>query len=107
MFSKNVSEKPKNLSLTKDELPSLWIEFQDVEKKLPKKEMHSKEEDSIVPTEEEKLTSKPQYFDDVPVDLFEKFLKSAEFAPIENTPQTFDEKAIKEDHEDVSFIEFL
>ncbi|XP_031776184.1 uncharacterized protein LOC100864821 isoform X1 [Apis florea] len=101
-FSINVSEKPKNLSLTKDELPSLWTEFQDTEKKLPKKEMHSKEEDSIVPTEEEKLTSKPQYFDDVPVDLFEKFLKSAEFAPIENTPQTFDEKAIKEDHEDNS-----
>lgn len=66
--------------------------------------MHSKE-DSIDPTEEEKLTSKAQYFDDVPVDLFEKFLKSVEFSPIENMPQTFDEKAIKENHEDVSFIE--
>ncbi|XP_043791445.1 uncharacterized protein LOC122714287 [Apis laboriosa] len=99
-FSFNVPEKQNNLSLTKDELPSLWTEFQDVEK-LPKKEMHSKE-DSIVPTEEEKLTSKTQYFDDVPVDLFEKFLKSVEFAPIENTPQTFDEKAIKENHEDNS-----
>lgn len=83
----------------------MWSGLQeDFEKKLPKKEAHSVE-DSIGLSGDKRLMGREQHFDDIPVDLLENFLKSMQLSPIENAPQTFDEKPIEGYREDVSFIE--
>nr|XP_033199101.1 uncharacterized protein LOC117161574 [Bombus vancouverensis nearcticus] len=95
----NVPEKQMNLSSTRDELSSLWTGLhKNLEKTSPKVETHSVE-DSIGLSEDKRLMAKAQHFDDIPVDLLEKFLKflnSMQFSPIENVSQTFDEKPIEE-----------
>ncbi|XP_068983031.1 uncharacterized protein [Bombus flavifrons] len=99
----NVPEKQMNLSSTRDELSSLWTGLhKNLEKTSPKEETHSVE-DSIDLSEDKRLMAKAQHFDDIPVDLLEKFLKflnSMQFSPIENVSQTFDEKPIEEYREE-------
>ncbi|CAD1473496.1 unnamed protein product, partial [Heterotrigona itama] len=98
-YSINVPERKINLSSTRDDNSSLKTGLhEDFEMEFPKKETHS--EDSIGLLGDKRLMGKAQHFDDVPVDFLEKFLKSMQFFPIENVPQTFDEKSIEEYRED-------
>ncbi|XP_043515351.1 uncharacterized protein LOC122531473 isoform X2 [Frieseomelitta varia] len=98
-YSINVPERKINLSSTRNDNSSLKTGlYEDFEKKLPRKETHS--EDSIGLLGDKRLMGKAQHFDDVPVDFLEKFLKSMQLFPIENVPQTFDEKSIEEYRKD-------
>ena len=102
LFFKNVPKRKINLSSTRDDNSALKTGlYEDFEKKFHKEETHS--EDSVGLLGDKRLMGKAQHFDDVPVDFLEKFLKSMQFFPIENVPQTFDEKSIEENREDVSF----
>lgn len=104
---KNVPEKQMNLSSTRDELSSVWTGLHKNFKKTSSKEETHSVEDSIGLSGDKRLMAKAQHFDDIPVDLLEKFLKflnSMQFSPIENVSQTFDEKSIEEYREEVSFL---